>query len=587
MGKTVAITGVNSYFASTILPLLEADSEVDKIIGIDVSPWKGGFNKVEFHKEDIRSERVTEILAGVEVVYHLAFIVGEIQDKNETRDININGSKNVFQACVKNKVGKVIYTSSATVYGASPDNHLGFIEEDELGLNADSYYNATKIEVEKFVRDFFKDHPEVTLTVIRAALLFGPRINNMFSDLFSLPVSALPMGRTTYNQYIHEDDLGEALALAMKNDLPGVYNVGADDAISTRQAFKLAGVTIVPFPTALLKVVASIGFKLRLFPAGKGWVSVGEYTIFMNCDKFKKATGWKPKFTSRDTFMSFLAARERDEKDNIIQSTLSWVFRSGPRTKPTMVVLNIFRLGKIPGLRDAVPWMNPKKNSMSYIPVNKSLGERTDTVLPAQVVHDFIDDADIHVIMDSCGCRLANKCEHHTHDIGCLFMGETALKMPHGVSRRVTKEQAHTHVERAVSVGLIPMTGKVRVDNFIFLTPDQSKLLSVCFCCHCCCMLTSFKHVPADHLDGIMQRIEGLEIQVSDDCVGCGTCVEFCGFDAITIENGKAVHSDQCRGCGRCETRCPANAVTITINNPHVDQDIKNRISQYVDFKGA
>ncbi len=60
----------------------------------------------------------------------------------------------------------------------------------------------------------------------------------------------------------------------------------------------------------------------------------------------------------------------------------------------------------------------------------------------------------------------------------------------------MTREQAHAHVERAVEVGLVPMTGKVRVDNFIFLTPDEQKLLSVCFCCHCCSMMTSFKHIP-------------------------------------------------------------------------------------------
>lgn len=587
MGKTVAITGVNSYFAATILPLLETDPAVDKVIGIDVSPWKGGYAKVEFHRADIRDNTIADILAGADVVYHLAFIVGQIQDTKKALDININGTRNVFEACVKNNVAKVVYTSSSTVYGAHADNPIGFREDATLRVNADSYYNESKVKVETFARDFFRNHPDIVFTVIRSALLFGPRINNMFSKLYDLPVSSLPMGRTTHNQYIHEEDLGSALHLAMTHDLPGIYNVGADDGMATRHAFAMAGVRIIPVPTRLLKLVAAVGFKLRLFPAGRGWVSLGEYTIFMNCDKFKQATGWKPRYTSRQTFESFLAARKRDAKDNPIQATLSWIFKSGPRTRPTMAVLNVFRLGKVPGLRRAIPWMNPKKNSMSYLPVNKSLGQVVDQVLPAQVVHDFINAADTYVVMDKCGCRLAYNCQHHTPDIGCLFMGESALKIPHGVSRRITREQAHAHVDRAISVGLIPMTGKVRVDNFIFLTPDRGKLLSVCFCCHCCCMMTAFKHIPGPYLDGIMPRIEGLEIQVTDACVGCGTCVEFCGFNAITIENGKAVHNDQCRGCGRCETRCPQGAVKITINNPHVIEDVKNRIEQYVDFKGT
>lgn len=585
MGKIVAVTGVNSYFASTILPKLESDPEIERIIGIDITPWKGGYSKVAFYKKDIRSKDIENLLNGVDVVYHLAFIVDEIQDKNRTHDININGSKNIFNACVKNNVKKVIYTSSMTVYGSYQDNPIGYTETSPTAVNDDNYYNSNKVEVENFVTDYFKKHPEITLTVIRAALLVGPKIDNMFSRLWSLKVTALPTGNISHNQFIHEEDLGEALYLAYQKDVPGIYNVTADDAVPTKWCFKTAGAVVLSLPEFLLKIVADIAFKLRLFPAGGGWVSVGKYTIFGLSNKFKEATGWKPRYTSEEAFMTWIGSRVRDAKDNPIQAILSWVFSSGARTRSTMVVLNIFRLGKIPGLRRMIPWMNPEKNSMTYLPINEDIGDVENEVLPAQIVHDFIDNASVHVVMDKCGCRLARKCEHHTNDIGCLFMGETALKMPHGVSRRVTKEQAHAHVDRAVSVGLIPMTGKVRVDNFIFLTPDKSKLLSVCFCCHCCCMLTSFKHIPGKYLDGMMPMIEGLEIEVSDACTGCGDCVETCGFNAITIVDGRAVHNDQCRGCGRCVTHCRQKAVSIKIANPHYIEDVKKRIESFVEYE--
>jgi UDP-glucose 4-epimerase len=283
--------------------------------------------------------------------------------------------------------------------------------------------------------------------------------------------------------------------------------------------------------------------------------------------------------------LSYLSARKRDAKDNIIQATLSWVFKSGRRIKPTMAVLNVFRLGKVPGVREMIPWMKHEKNSMTYLPINKSLGRYENRAMPAQVVHDFIDKAAIHVIMDACGCRLAGNCRHFTSSVGCLFMGDTALKMPHGVSRRVTREEAHRHVERAVEVGLVPMTGKVRVDNFIFLTPDENKLLSVCFCCPCCCMMTAFKHIPGEYLDGIMPRMEGLEITVTDACTGCGECLKTCGFGAISIADGRARHNNQCRGCGRCERTCPNGAVRINITNENYIEDVSRRISSYVDFK--
>lgn len=271
-------------------------------------------------------------------------------------------------------------------------------------------------------------------------------------------------------------------------------------------------------------------------------------------------------------------------QDNPLQAVLSWIISSGERLKPFEVVLSVFRLGKIPGIRRLVPWLNPEKNSFTYLPINQVLKNNPNTVLPPQIIHEFIDQAAIHVIMDQCGCRILRDCKHHTHDIGCLFMGETALKLPHGVSRRVNRQQAHEHVEKAIENGLVPMTGKVRIDNFIYMTPDRGKLLSVCFCCPCCCILTSYKHLDGGYLDGIIEPINGLSIRVNSQCIGCGVCLQTCPFDAIEIKGNRAFHNSRCRKCGRCEAHCPQGAVSIELDNQQFDQEIKDRIRSYVSF---
>lgn len=309
MGKTIAITGINSYFAATLLPRLESDPMVETVIGIDNAPWKGGYAKVKFFREDIRNPKLAEILKGADTVFHMAFVVGEIRDKRATSDININGTKNVFDACIKAGVRKIVYTSSATVYGADVTNPLGITEDRPLFKHKDSYYNTSKVEVEHLVAEYAMKYPETIFTVLRAALLFGPRIDNMFSKLFSMKFSALPPG-VSYTQYIHEEDLGEALHLAFKRDLTGVYNVAADDAIATIFAFRQAGVLTLRMPAFLLKWLATVGFFLKLFPAGGGWVTLGRYTIFMNCDKFKAAAGWRPKWSSEAAFADYLAHRK-------------------------------------------------------------------------------------------------------------------------------------------------------------------------------------------------------------------------------------------------------------------------------------
>jgi len=584
MGTTVAITGVNSYFASTLLPLLQADPDVDRIIGIDTAPWKGGYDKVAFFREDIRAEGIAEILRGVDALYHLAFVVGEIRDKQKTRDINVNGSRNVFEACAKNGVRKIVYTSSMTVYGARPDTPLGLTEDAPLARHEDSYYSVSKVEMEGFVEAFSREHPEITCTVLRAALLCGPRIHNMFSQLWSMKVGALPLGRVPHNQFVHEQDMGEALHLALKKDLPGVYNVTADDAIPTHGCFRAAGVRIVPLPPSLLRATANLAFRLGLFPAGGGWASVGEYTIFGSSEKFKKATGWRPRYTSAETFQSFLEARKRPGNKKLTQSLVAFLLQYRTAVKAFLRTTNAgFKLGKVPWIRGVFPWTDPRKNSITYLPVGEHVAYKEEEILP-QTVHNLIDKASVHVIMDRCACRFGEGCTNHPIDIGCMFMGESALSMPETVRRRVTREEAHAHVDRAISAGLVPMTGKVRYDNDAFLIPDRKKLLAVCFCCHCCCMMRYYKYMPAEQLDQVMPRPEGFHLEVTDACTGCGTCVAYCGWDAIRVENGRAVHSDKCRGCGRCALHCPEKAVEITIRNPQAVRDVENRLLGYVEI---
>lgn len=314
MGQTVVVTGANSYFASTMLPLLAADEAVEKIIGIDVTPKRADYPKLNFVQMDVRDKGLAELLKGCHTVYHLAFVVDERHDKKQTNDININGSKAVFDACVKNKVKKVIYTSSATAYGAHRENPLSITEERPLKPNPDSYYSSGKAQVEAFAQEFFARHPEIVFTILRAGLCAGPNINNMFSDFWSRKASIFISGRDPYIQLIHEEDLGQALYLAYKKDIPGVYNVAAADALATRWVFAKAGVTLVRLPARILKTIANIAFALHLEKVSQGWLSLSEYTIHISSEKFKKATGWQPKWTSEATFLDYLAARKGRSK---------------------------------------------------------------------------------------------------------------------------------------------------------------------------------------------------------------------------------------------------------------------------------
>ncbi len=443
------------------------------------------------------------------------------------------------------------------------------------------------------------DYPDTIFTVLRAALLCGPQINNMFSDMWSRKLSALPMGRNPYNQLIHETDMGEAMHRCLTLDLPGVYNVCADDALAIRAMFKAAGVKIIRVPAGLLKRVLNLLFVLRLESVSQGWVSLSEYTIYGLSDKFKRAATWQPRYTSEETFNQYLVARKQDERSSLKHIFLTWLYQTPRAVRLGLGSLNalLFLITKSSWLRELMPMTSPARNTMTYLPINKvmgqggvtvvpiheTIGETGGEVLPSQILHEMIDLCSYHRVMDQCICRSGFDCQNFTHDIGCLFMGETASKLPPGLGRRVSREMAHQHVERAMGVGLVPMIGKVNIDNLGFLTPDTGKLLSVCFCCHCCCMMGYYKH-DAAHLKKLFKPVEGLQVILNEKCTGCGACVGTCIFDNIFEQNGRITHGDHCVGCGRCEATCQLGGVTLILDDPEYPQKVIARIKSHVEI---
>ncbi len=305
---TIAITGINSYFAKTVLSKLLADPEIEKIIGIDIAPYSGSPEKVTFYQGDVRGSQMADWLSGADMLMHLAFIVQEIHDKKKTHDINVEGTKNVLQAAVKNDIRKIIYTSSIAAYGAHPDNPIGMTEDFRIKANEDSYYSSDKVAVETYLQEFTKARPEISLTIFRPPVILGPKTSNFAVDLYTKKSAFTLKGSDTQVQYLHEDDLGEALYLAVKKDLPGIYNIAADDHMPMKRSHELAGIKTREVSPGLHKFLANLFFALRLEKMSQGWVSLMEHSVVINSGKFKKATGWQPKYTTEETFMEFIRA---------------------------------------------------------------------------------------------------------------------------------------------------------------------------------------------------------------------------------------------------------------------------------------
>ncbi len=243
------------------------------------------------------------------------------------------------------------------------------------------------------------------------------------------------------------------------------------------------------------------------------------------------------------------------------------------------------RIGKNDSLMDRLPEFAPEKTEISYIPINKEIEGLDEIALHEEILFKFIEKSKHRVIVNWCGCRAACKCENHDQNIGCLMMGESALLIPGKSSHKVSVDEAKDHVRKAVANGLVPISGKARVDNDIFMIPDKDKLFTICFCCPCCCITRFIKHIPVERVDDLMRPIEGLSVEIDEEtCIGCGKCVDACFAQAISVADDKAVISDMCRVCGRCVTECPNGTLQLKADNPNPTELVFERIDAVIDY---
>jgi UDP-glucose 4-epimerase len=230
------------------------------------------------------------------------------------------------------------------------------------------------------------------------------------------------------------------------------------------------------------------------------------------------------------------------------------------------------------------PWFMADKTDMRWLPINQDIEMPENTPMPLTLLDRLIEEASHRVIIDYCGCRKGVSCKHYPVEVGCLLMGDSALENKRFPFREVGPDEAKAHARKAVDAGLVPIVGKARVDNAIFQIKDRHRLLTVCFCCECCCVTRVATYAPLKYLEPTFPRLESISLTVTDDCKGCGKCVKHCYVNTIELVDGRAVINGQCRACGRCATVCPNDAIKMRISDPEFLEKTYDRIRSYVKY---
>jgi hypothetical protein len=134
----------------------------------------------------------------------------------------------------------------------------------------------------------------------------------------------------------------------------------------------------------------------------------------------------------------------------------------------------------------------PKDNT---IQIDQPIERHGETVVPSSIVKHFVEEANYHFIMDWCICRSSSKCDHYPIELGCLFLGEAAMKIDKNLGRKVTKEEALDHIRKCREAGLVHLIGRNKLDTVWLKVNPGEKLLTICNCCDCCCLWRILPHV--------------------------------------------------------------------------------------------
>jgi nucleoside-diphosphate-sugar epimerase len=324
---TVAVTGPTGEIGRAFISALERLPEVDRIIGMARRPFDlagHGWEKTEYRRGDVLDrDAVDELVDGADVVVHLAFAI--VAGGSESREVNLTGSRNVFEAAAAG-AKRLVYTSSVAAYGFNR-GMPALLEEDEPVRGTSRHpYSAHKAEVEAELaaalegsdtdayvfRPCIVAGPEATLLLDLVPLLaIGQRIPGPLRWALGkvpelrpvLPDPGVPF------QLVHHDDVAAALCAAVVgHGEPGVYNLAGPGQLTITDLAHALGWHAVPAPHLAVGVAAEAVALMPFLPDEAAWIEAVRRPVLMDTARARRKLHWMPHHDARATLKQTVEA---------------------------------------------------------------------------------------------------------------------------------------------------------------------------------------------------------------------------------------------------------------------------------------
>lgn len=238
----ILITGGAGFIGSNLANALSVDNQIIVLDNLSAGKKENLDNEIKLIEGDVTDYSIVEkATKGMDYVFHFAALTSteeSLKNPEETFKVNTLGTFNVLKASLKNKVKKVIFASSAAIYGDS----LELPKKENMKPEPKTPYAFTKLNSEYLCNAYSK--LGLNTVCLRFFNIYGPNqnLNSDYSAVIPVFISSAlknePLklensGKQT-RDFIFVEDVVKACTLAM-NKGEGVYNVASGKEISVKE----------------------------------------------------------------------------------------------------------------------------------------------------------------------------------------------------------------------------------------------------------------------------------------------------------------------------------------------------------------
>jgi UDP-glucose 4-epimerase len=324
----VAVTGASGNLGTALLRRLTASgSGVAEVRGLarrqppDIEPYR----QVDWHLADLGDpadeEKLPPFLDGVDAVVHLAWALQPGREPDLLHRVNVDGTRRVVTAAAEAGVRHVVHLSSLGAYAPAAVGQQVAEDWPTTGIPS-AQYSRDKSDAERVLRQLERQHPDLTVTVVRPTLVLQPEAASeigryflgplLFGAARALPgpvarLLPLPLPDVSV-AFVHADDVADALARILDRRIGGPFNLSAEPVMDAAGIARALGTVRVPVPARVLRAAVHAAFTARLLPIEPGWLDIAIGAPALDSTRARTLLDWAPEHRGDEVLAQFVAA---------------------------------------------------------------------------------------------------------------------------------------------------------------------------------------------------------------------------------------------------------------------------------------